>query len=75
MDGHTPLKTEDRWLLAITNLFPYVEGRTKLQKFGMLSSYEVLKDEEFFDDWRPGNYGGVLMIKRKGGIGPYTTVM
>lgn len=58
MDGPTPLKTEDKWLLAIMNLFPYVEGRTRLQKFGMLSSYEVLKDEEFFDDWRPSHYGG-----------------
>ena len=40
------------------NLFPYVEGRTRLQKFGMLSFYEVLKDEAFFDDWVPNNCGG-----------------
>ncbi|MDE0525998.1 MAG: PadR family transcriptional regulator [Thaumarchaeota archaeon] len=58
MDGLTPLKAEDKWLLAIVNLLPYVEGRTRLQKFGMLSFYEVLKDEEFFDDWRPSHYGG-----------------
>ena len=58
MDSLTTLKAEDKWLLVIVNLLPYVEGRTRLQKFGMLSFYEVLKDEEFFDDWRPSRYGG-----------------
>lgn len=52
------LKTEDEWLLAIMDLIPYVEGRTRLQKFGTLCFYEVLSDEEFFDDWRPDRYGG-----------------
>ena len=52
------LKIEDRWLLAIIDLFPYVEGRTRLQKFGIFSFYEVLDNKEFFDDWRADNYGG-----------------
>ena len=52
------LKTEDMWLLAITDSVPYVEGKTRLQKFGILSFYEVLDAKEFFDDWRADNYGG-----------------
>ncbi|MCE2499060.1 MAG: hypothetical protein J4F28_08800 [Nitrosopumilaceae archaeon] len=58
MKDRRPLRTEDRWLLAIMGMFPYIEGRTMLQKFGMLSFYEVLKDEEFFDDWKAEKYGG-----------------
>ena len=58
MEGFHSLRIEDKWLLAIMNLFPYIQGRTRLQKFGMLSFYEVLKDEKFFDDWKPDKYGG-----------------
>ena len=35
-----------------------LRGKTRLQKFGILSFYEVLDAKEFFDDWRPDNYGG-----------------
>lgn len=52
------LKIEDRWLLAIIGLLPYVEGRTRLHKFGLLSFREVLRNEDFFDDWKPDKYGG-----------------
>lgn len=52
------LKTEDKWLLAIIYSVPYVEGRTRLQKFGIFSFYEVLGGKEFFEDWRADSYGG-----------------
>ena len=52
------LNVEDKWLLAIIDLAPYIEGRTRLQKFGILSFYEILNNEKFFDDWEPGHYGG-----------------
>ena len=52
------LNVEDKWLLAIIDLAPYIEGRTRLQKFGILSFYEVLNNEKFFDDWKPNHYGG-----------------
>lgn len=29
-----------------------------MQKLGMISFYEALKDKEFFDDWIPEKYGG-----------------
>ena len=56
-DTHS-LKIEDKWLLSIMGMFSYVKGKTRLQKLGMISFYEALKDEEFFDDWTPGKYGG-----------------
>ena len=52
------LKIEDKWLLAMIDSVPYIEGRTRLQKFGILLLHEVLNDEKFFDDWMPDNYGG-----------------
>ena len=58
MNTSYPWKTEDKWLLAIIGLVPYVEGKTRLQKFGILSFHKVLRDEEFFDDWEAHDYGG-----------------
>ena len=57
--GNKPcLKIEEKWLLSIINMFTYIEGRTRLQKIGLISFFEELQDEAFFDDWRPYKYGG-----------------
>ncbi len=37
---------------------PYVEGRIRLQKIGLLACREILADKNFFDDWRPDRFGG-----------------
>ena len=58
MENHDALKTADKWLMSIMSMFPYINGRTMLQKFGLLSFYEVLKEEDFFDDWQADKYGG-----------------
>ena len=58
MKNHYTLKTADKWLMSIMSMFSYIKGRTMLQKFGLLSFYEVLKEEDFFDDWQADKYGG-----------------
>jgi len=52
------LSTKDKWLLAIIDSTPYVDGRTRLHKYGILASKEVLNNTEFFDDWKPNDFGG-----------------
>lgn len=52
------LTIKDKWLLAVIASTPYIEGRTRLQKYGILSFNEVLNSEEFFDDWQPDDFGG-----------------
>jgi len=52
------LSTKDKWLLAIIDSTPYVDGRTRLHKYGILVSKEVLNNTEFFDDWKPNDFGG-----------------
>ena len=58
MEDHYALKTADMWLMSIMGMFPYINGRTMLQKFGLLSFYEILMEEDFFDDWQADKYGG-----------------
>lgn len=52
------LHTKDKWLLALIGSTQYVQGKTRLQKYGVLVHKEILKNEDFFDDWRPDNFGG-----------------
>ncbi len=52
------LKIEDKWLLSMIDSVPYIEGIARLQKFAILSFHDVLKNEEFFDDWRADDFGG-----------------
>lgn len=63
------LHTKDKWLLALIGSTQYVHGKTRLQKYGILVHKEILKNEDFFDDWRPDNFGGysqqlVLSVKK-----------
>jgi len=48
-----------KWLLVIINSNPFIQGNTRLQKYGLLVyGKEVLTKSEFFDDWRAGDFGG-----------------
>lgn len=58
MLGFNFLTPKDKWLLALIGSTPYVEGRTRLQKYGILVFKEVFNNEEFFNDWRPDDFGG-----------------
>lgn len=46
------------WLLAMIESSPHVNGDTRLQKYALLCTKIVLKDEEKYEDWRPNNFGG-----------------
>ena len=52
------LTAKDKWLLALIGSTPHVEGRTRLQKYGILVFKEVFNNEEFFDDWEANDFGG-----------------
>ena len=48
---------KDKWLLALIGSTPYIRGRTRLQKYGILVQKEIFNNSEFFDDWRSGKFG------------------
>jgi DNA-binding PadR family transcriptional regulator len=52
------LTTKDKWLLVLIGSVPYVKGRTRLQKYGLLLSKEIFKNNNFFNDWEPDDFGG-----------------
>jgi hypothetical protein len=52
------LSKKDKWLIGLIGSSPYVKGRTRLQKYGILAYEEILKNEDFFNDWRADNFGG-----------------
>lgn len=52
------LTTKDKWLLVLIGSVPYVKGRTRLQKYGVLISKEVFNNIDFFNDWEPDDFGG-----------------
>lgn len=37
---------------------PYIQGKTRIQKYGLLAAKQILNEKDFFDDWRPDNFGG-----------------
>lgn len=45
-----------QWLLVMIATTKYVEGDTRLQKYGLLI-YKKIPEIEFFDDWKPWLYG------------------
>ena len=59
------LTIKDKWLLALIGSTPYVEGRTRLQKYGILVFKEIFNSDEFFDDWKPGDFGGYSLMLAK----------
>lgn len=58
MNFKNELKPEEEWLLAIIGSTPYVQGDTRLQKYGVIVAREILDKNEFFNDWKPDNFGG-----------------
>lgn len=70
------LSNKEKWLLAIIEAVPYVHGDTRLQKYTLLVGKQILEDQEFFNDWRPDNFGGyspsvticVEQLRKKGFI-------
>lgn len=51
------LSPREKWLLVVIGSENYVEGKTRLQKYGLLIYKKVLDIEEFYQDWTPNNYG------------------
>lgn len=47
-----------KWLLVIIGATPYVEGDTRLQKYGILAYKRIPELKEFYSDWKSGDYGG-----------------
>lgn len=44
-------------LLILVGATKYVEGSTRLQKYGLLVSKKIGQKEEFFSDWQPDKFG------------------
>lgn len=44
--------------MAIIDAVPYVHGDTRLQKYTLLVGKQILEGQDFFNDWRPDNFGG-----------------
>ncbi len=52
------LSPKEKWLLAVIGSVPYVHGNTRIQKYALLVSKQILQEQDFFNDWRSDNYGG-----------------
>ena len=46
-----------KWLLILIGATRYVDGSTRLQKYGLLVSKKIGQKEEFFSDWQPDKFG------------------
>jgi len=51
------LSLKSKWLLVIIGSTKYVEGATRLQKYGLLVSNKVPEIGEFFNDWESEKFG------------------
>ena len=51
------LSINSKWLLVVIGSTKYVQGDTRLQKYGLLV-HKKNPDIKFYGDWEPGNYGG-----------------
>lgn len=53
------LNLSDRslWLLSIIDSTQYVDGNTRLQKYGLLTNKITLKGESVYDDWKSNHFG------------------
>jgi len=51
------LSDKSLWLLSIIDSTQYVDGNTRLQKYGLLTNKITLKDESVFNDWESNNFG------------------
>lgn len=44
--------------MTIVYAVPHVHGDTRLQKYSLLVSKQILTGQEFFSDWKASNFGG-----------------
>lgn len=44
--------------MSIIYAVPHVHGDTRLQKYSLLVSKQILEGQEFFSDWKASNFGG-----------------
>lgn len=51
------LSDKTMWLLSIIDSTPYVDGNTRLQKYGLLTNKITLKDKSVYQDWESNNFG------------------
>ncbi|CDI05321.1 hypothetical protein [Candidatus Nitrosotenuis uzonensis] len=51
------LSQSAKMLLILIGATKYVEGSTRLQKYGLLVSKKIGQKEEFFSDWQPDKFG------------------
>jgi len=51
------ISTKSKWLLVLIGATRYVEGSTRLQKYGLLTFKKISNKEEFFSDWKPDKFG------------------
>lgn len=51
------LSQSAKLLLILIGATKYVEGSTRLQKYGLLVSKKIGQKEEFFSDWQPDKFG------------------
>jgi len=51
------LSLSAKWLLVLIGSTKYVDGTTRLQKYGLLTYKKIGKKEEFFSDWQPDKFG------------------
>lgn len=51
------LTSSSKWLLVLIGATRYVEGSTRLQKYGLLTFKKIANREEFFSDWKPDRFG------------------
>jgi len=51
------LSIRQKWLLAIINSTPHVQGDTRLQKYILFSDRQIL-DGQLYDDWKAWKFGG-----------------
>lgn len=50
------LSTRSKWLLVVIGSSKYVQGDTRLQKYGLLV-YKKIPNIEFYTEWDSGNFG------------------
>lgn len=54
--GSMDLNNKQSWLLLIIDSASYVDGDTRLQKYGLIASKSILENS-MYDDWKPHHYG------------------
>ncbi len=57
MTNSLDLSDKSLWLLSIIDSTQYVDGNTRLQKYGLLTNKIILANESVYDDWESSHFG------------------